>query len=164
MNVASLRDLYDYNAWSNRLTLDSIDAITQEQFTAPMPGSFSSIQTTLLHILGAEWIWWQRCIGNQPRGLLDPKEYAEAASFRTKWQEVDAGFAAFLKDLKDERLTETITYVNRHGQQWTYRIGTILLNNVNHSSYHRGQVVTLLRQIGAEPKATDYLLYIDATK
>lgn len=164
MNVASLRDLYDYNAWSNRLTCDSLEAISNEQFVAPMEGSFASIRDTLLHILGAEWIWWQRCIGNQPRGLLSAAEYPDVASFRAKWQEVDAGFAEFLATLKDERLTETITYINRHNQQWTYRIGTILFNNVNHSSYHRGQVVTLLRQIGATPKATDYLLYIDATK
>lgn len=164
MNVASLRDLYEYNAWSNRLTLDSLEGVTAEQFVAPMEGSFKSIRDTLLHILGAEWIWWQRLIGNQPKGLLNPADYPDVVSFRAKWAEIDAGIEAYLATLEDARLTETLTYVNRHNQQWTYRIGTILFNNVNHSSYHRGQVVTLMRQIGADPKATDYLLYIDATK
>jgi uncharacterized damage-inducible protein DinB len=32
---------------------------------------------------------------------------------------------------------------------------------VNHSTYHRGQLTTLLRQLQAMPVATDYLVYHD---
>ena len=158
MNRDTLRDLYEYNAWANRKTLDSLDPVPPEQFTARMDGSFPSIRDTMVHIIGAEFIWWQRCIGNRPVGLWPSKEFPDVAAFRARWPEIDDGYLAVVND---GDFDEEITYVNRHGNQYTYSIGTILLNNVNHSSYHRGQIVTLLRQIGAKPAVSDYLVFID---
>ena len=153
-----MKDLYDYNIWANHKTLDSLEAISPEQFTAPMGGSFASIRDTVVHILGAEWIWWQRCIGERPKGLLDPAEFPDVAACRNRWKEIDEGYLSLIKSAD---LDEDVTYINRHGNQYTYSIGKILLHNANHSTYHRGQVVTLLRQIGAKPAVTDYLVFID---
>jgi len=153
-----MKDLYDYNIWANHKTLDSLEVISPEQFTAPMGGSFASIRDTVVHILGAEWIWWQRCIGEQPKGLLDAASFPDVPSLRNKWREVDDGYLALINSAD---LEANITYVNRHGNQYTYSVGRILLHNANHSTYHRGQVVTLLRQIGAKPAVTDYLVFID---
>jgi len=50
------------------------------------------------------------------------------------------------------------------GETWTYALWRILAHVVNHSSYHRGQVATLLRQLGATPSSTDLLLFYDETK
>ncbi len=158
MNRESLRDLYDYNTWANKKTLDSLDPLTTEALTSPMGGSFASIRDTLVHIIGAEWIWWQRCIGERPKGLLDPAEFPGVAAFQARWPEIDNGFSSVING---GDLSEDITYINRHGNQYTYSLGKILVHVVNHSSYHRGQIVTLLRQIGAKPEATDYLLWID---
>jgi uncharacterized damage-inducible protein DinB len=153
-----MKDLYDYNIWANHKTLDSLETISPEQFTAPMGGSFASIRDTVVHILGAEWIWWQRCIGERPKGLLDAASFPDVASLRDKWHDIDEGYLSLISGAN---LEENITYVNRHGNQYTYSISKILLHNANHSTYHRGQVVTLLRQIGAKPAVTDYLVFID---
>jgi uncharacterized damage-inducible protein DinB len=153
-----MKELYDYNTWANGKTLDSLEAISNEAFVAPMGGSFASIRDTVVHILGAEWIWWQRCIGERPKGLLDAASFPDVASLRERWHEIDDGYQAVINSAD---LDEEITYVNRHGNQYTYSIGRILLHNANHSTYHRGQVVTLLRQIGATPAVTDYLVFID---
>ncbi|HEV2720171.1 MAG TPA: DinB family protein [Thermoanaerobaculia bacterium] len=150
--------MYDYNIWANHKTLDSLEPLKNEQFTAPMGGSFASIRDTVVHIIGAEWIWWQRCIGERPKGLLDPAEFPDVAACRGRWREIDDGYLSLVKNAN---LDENVTYINRHGNQYTYSIGKILLHNVNHSSYHRGQVVTLLRQIEAKPAVTDYLVFID---
>lgn len=160
MNRESMKDFYDYNTWANRKTLDSLDGISNEAFLAPMGGSFASIRDTTVHILGAEWIWWQRCIGERPKGILDAALFPDVAALRERWREIDDGFQALINSAD---LDEAITYVNRHGNKYTYSIGKILLHNVNHSSYHRGQIVTLLRQIEAKPAVTDYLLYVDET-
>ena len=153
-----MKELYDYNIWANHKTLDSLEPLANEQFTAPMGGSFASIRDTVVHIIGAEWIWWQRCIGERPKGLLDPAELPDVAACRARWKEIDDGYLSLVKSAD---LDEDVTYINRHGNQYTYSIGKILLHNVNHSSYHRGQIVTLLRQIGAKPAVTDYLVFID---
>ena len=158
MNRESLKDFYDYNIWANHKTLDTLEPLTNEQFAAPMGGSFASIRDTVVHIIGAEWIWWQRCIGERPKGLLDPAGFPDVAACRARWKEIDDGYLSLVKGAD---LDEDVTYINRHGNQYTYSIGKILLHNVNHSSYHRGQIVTLLRQVGAKPAVTDYLVFID---
>jgi len=158
MNRETLRDFYEYNTWANQKTLDSLDGISSEAFVAPMGGSFASIRDTMVHILGAEWIWWQRCIGERPKGLLDINDFPDVASLRKRWIEIDNGFMSLVNGAD---LNEDITYVNRHGNQYTYSVGKILLHTANHSSYHRGQIVTLLRQIGAKPAVTDYLVWVD---
>jgi uncharacterized damage-inducible protein DinB len=163
MNRSELQKLYDYNAWSNRLTLDSLDAITAEELTAPMSGSFASIRDTLLHIIGAESIWSGRCVGDRKRGLFPAADFPDVAAFRARWPQLDDEIDGFLAGADEARLAEPITYTNRHGNTYTYATRDILINNVNHSSYHRGQIVTLLRQIGAKPAVTDYLVWIDAS-
>lgn len=158
MNRETLRDFYEYNTWANKKTLDSLEGISNDAFVAPMGGSFASIRDTMVHILGAEWIWWQRCIGERPKGLLDINDFPDVASLRERWTEIDNGFMSLVNGAD---LNEDITYVNRHGNQYTYSVGKILLHTANHSSYHRGQIVTLLRQIGAKPAVTDYLVWVD---
>lgn len=158
MNREALRDLYDYNSWANKKTLDTLEPLSAEQFTGPMGGSFASIRDTMVHILGAEWIWWQRCIGERPKGLLDVAEFPDVASLRARWPEVEQGFSSVVNNAV---LDENITYINRHGLQYTYPVDQILLHTANHSTYHRGQIVTLLRQIGAKPAVTDYLVWVD---
>lgn len=80
------------------------------------------------------------------------------AACRERWKEIEDGYLSLVKNAD---LDEDVTYINRHGNQYTYSIGKILLHNANHSTYHRGQIVTLLRQVGAKPAVTDYLVFID---
>jgi uncharacterized damage-inducible protein DinB len=67
----------------------------------------------------------------------------------------------FLKDLAIERLQHVIEYRNLNGETWRYPLWQQLYHVVNHSTYHRGQVVTMLRQLGATPTPTNFLVYYD---
>lgn len=68
----------------------------------------------------------------------------------------------FAESLTAERMAEPLTYVNFKGNTFTYPLGETLVHIANHGTYHRGQVATLLRQLGKTPVSTDYLLYLDA--
>jgi uncharacterized damage-inducible protein DinB len=68
---------------------------------------------------------------------------------------------AFLSTLTDERLGSVVSYLNLEGQRWQYPLWRTMYHLVNHSSYHRGQVTTLLRQLRAQPVATDFLVFED---
>jgi hypothetical protein len=63
--------------------------------------------------------------------------------------------------LTPERLAEPLSYVAFSGDSFTRRLGDALLHLANHGTYHRGQVATLLRQLGRKAAATDYLRFID---
>jgi uncharacterized damage-inducible protein DinB len=159
--LATLRELYDYNYWACDRQLDACAVLTREQFLRPLGNSFPSVRDTLVHLLGAEWIWLERWRGRSPRTLLPANEFPSLAAIRDRWQVVEREVRDYLKDLREESLAVPLTYTNIKGETWTYPLWRPLLHLVNHQSYHRGQITTLLRQLGATPAQVDFLYYQD---
>ena len=83
--------------------------------------------------------------------MFDPTEFATVDLLRTRWLEVEHEQAEFVAGLSEESLRTVIEYVNTKGESFAYPLWQMLQHVVNHASYHRGQVTTLLRQLGAAP-------------
>jgi uncharacterized damage-inducible protein DinB len=126
-----------------------------------MGNSFSSVRDTLAHILGAEWIYLERWQGRSPKASLDPATFPTVQSLESRWETVERDQMQFIEALTPQRLREELAYVNLRGQRYSYPLWQQLVHVVNHSSYHRGQITTLLRQLGAEAMSTDFLVYFD---
>lgn len=161
MERTALLELYGYNRWANRRALDAASRVPPEDFTRDVGGSFASLRDTIAHLYGAEWVWLERCRGTSPPGLPIARDFPDAAAIASKWEVVEEERHAFLEELDPARLAEPLTYTNFRGERWTYPLERILLHVVNHSTYHRGQVATILRQLGATPLSTDLLQYYD---
>jgi len=128
-----------------------------------MGNSFSSVRDTFSHILGAEWIWLERWQGRSPKTLLDGASFPTVQSLESRWETVERDQAQFIEALTSQRLVEELPYLNQGGQRYSYPLWQQMVHVVNHSSYHRGQITTLLRQLGAEAASTDLLVYYDET-
>jgi uncharacterized protein (DUF952 family) len=63
--------------------------------------------------------------------------------------------------LTDEALHQRIAYINLRGEPREYPLAHMMQHVVNHGSYHRGQIVSLLRQLGKKPPSTDLIIYMD---
>ncbi len=163
MGLETIAALYRYNSWANELTLDVVSGLTLEQFTRDLRSSYGSIRDTLVHVVWSEWIWFQRWKGESPTTVFSPADFPTAGSLRERFRTLAAERDAFLADLRAEALLEVVEYRNVKGEVWRYPLWQQLHHVVNHSTYHRGQVVTMLRQLGAEPPATDLLVYCDET-
>lgn len=161
MNSKDIRTLYAFNAWANALFLEACAELDEERFLRPLGSSYESLRDTLAHIMAGEKIWVARWKGESPRSLLDPKEFPTFDSLRERWTEVERELDEFAQSVTDERLEEVVAYTNTRGELWSYPLGQMMQHVVNHSSYHRGQAATLLRQLGAKAPATDYLIYFD---
>jgi uncharacterized damage-inducible protein DinB len=161
MDLDDIRALYDYNRWADHRTLAAAARLDKATFVRPMGNSFSSVRDTLAHILGAEWIWLERWNGISPTALLDPATFPTSDSLKGRWQTVEQDFSRFIQALTPAQLQEDLSYLNRAGKPYTYPLWQQMVHVVNHSSYHRGQVTTLLRQLGAQPVETDLLAYYD---
>ena len=165
MTPEQILELYDFNAWANQRAFEACAALTPEQFTRPIVSSFPSVRDTLVHIVGGEWIWLQLWL-NRPRSAGMVQDYSskftDLASVRAGWDEMENERRAFLCALTTADLERVIEYqslmVNR---RFAYSLRKMLQHVANHSTYHRGQLTTLLRQLGAKPCATDYLRYFD---
>jgi uncharacterized damage-inducible protein DinB len=159
-----IHELFEHNYWARDRQLEVCAGLTQEQFLRPMGGSFASLRDTLAHLLFVEWVWLERWSGRSPRTAppMDGLETLDALAAR--WREVESAMRAFLETLNDEALTRPVSYVNLQGESWSYPLGRMLLHVLNHQSYHRGQVATLLRQLGVRPPHVDFLVWDDARK
>ena len=161
MNVSEVRKLYEYNRWANRRVVDACGAIDSSAFTRSSGGSFGSIRETLAHIAWAEWLWLERWQHRSPKQAALP-DASDLEAIARAIEDVARGQQSFIEQISDDRLSERIAYINIKGERWEYTLAEMLQHVVNHSTYHRGQIVTLLRQVGATAvSSTDFLLYID---
>ena len=151
--------LFAYSKWANDRMLANLRELSEEQFTRALGGSFSSIRDTAAHIVAGEWVWLRRWTGTNPTAMPD---WAKAPSFpelAAKFVEIEAERAAFLRSLTDADLARPLAYILFSGQHDSQPLQAQLQHIVNHSSYHRGQVATMLRQVGAKPTGTDFITY-----
>lgn len=161
MELSTIAALYRYDSWANELLLDVVSRLTPEEFTRDLKNSHGSIRDTLTHVVWAEWIWLQRWKGASPTTVFSPADFPNLERLRELFRAVAAERDALLRDLAAEALLEVVAYRNVKGESWRYPMWQQLVHVVNHSTYHRGQVVTMLRQLGATPPATDFLVYCD---
>lgn len=149
--------LYDYNAWANRRALDAASVLTKEQFTKPLGSSFASVRDTLAHICGAEWVWLERFQGRSPASLPDSAQYDDVGRLLEKWAEQEARLLAFVGKLTQEDLNRVMEYKTLKFGVYRNPLWQSMQHLVNHGTYHRGQITTLLRQSGAQPILTDLM-------
>jgi uncharacterized damage-inducible protein DinB len=154
-----IRLLFQYNQWADRRTLDTCSALTNEQFTRDLGSSFRSVRDTLAHLYGAEWIWNERISGRSPSGLPAGAAFPNLAAVRAKLEEMDRYYIDFVEVLTPSDLERVIHYKNVAGEEFSNPLWQTLHQLSNHASYHRGQVVTLLRQLGAKAVATDLISF-----
>ena len=149
--------LYDYNAWANHRHLEAASKLTSEQFLKPMGSSFGSVRDTLAHIYGAEWVWLERFQGRSPSSLPDAGEFGDVAGLRARWGEFEPRLLNFVRCLKQADLDRTMEYKTLKFGVYKNPLWQSMQHLVNHGAYHRGQVTTLLRQLGAQPILTDLI-------
>jgi uncharacterized damage-inducible protein DinB len=137
--------------------MDAASALTAEQFVQPMGSSFSSVRDTLAHIYGAEWIWLERFQGRSPSSLPDTTQFKDIASLGELWSEHEARLLSFVRGLTQTDLDRVFEYKTLKFGVYRNPLWQSMQHLANHGSYHRGQVTTLLRQLGAQPILTDLM-------
>jgi uncharacterized damage-inducible protein DinB len=159
MTPQEICTLYEYDAWANGRTLNACEGLTQEQLTRNLGNSFASVRDTLVHILGAQSIWLERLQGGSPSGMPKPEGFPDLAAVRARWAEIEPQLLGYVRGLSAADLERFHEYRNLKGTQFRDQIGNILQHLVNHGTYHRGQVTTLLRQLGGTPVSTDLIAF-----
>jgi uncharacterized damage-inducible protein DinB len=157
MSPEEIRQLYDYNSWANRRSLSAAEKLTNEQFTRAMGSSFSSVRDTLAHIYGAEWIWLERFQGRSPSALPNASRFSDVESLRTTWSELEQRLLSYVEGISQADLDGILEYKTLRFGVYTNPLWQSMLHLINHGTYHRGQVTTLLRQLGAQPILLDLM-------
>jgi len=159
MEPVEMRELFAFNAWANHRVLTAVEALTAEQFTKPLGSSFSSVRDTLAHICGVEWVWLERLQGRSPASIPEAKEYPDLAALCARWADTEKRWLEYLSRLDQSELDEEVDYKTLSYGAARDRRWQMMQHVVNHGTYHRGQVIAMLRQLGAKGVGTDLISF-----
>ena len=148
MDTQTIARLYDYNFWANHRTMDSCATLTTEQFLKQAGGSFGSLRNTLSHIMDVEWLYHERWQGRAPPSLPKAEDYPDLAAIRTRWKDVETNLNRYVRGLSDGDLARVVEFRNTKGILYRHPLWEMMQHLVNHGTYHRGQMTTLLRMLG----------------
>jgi uncharacterized damage-inducible protein DinB len=157
MDKADARTLIDYMAWARERMLSALEPLSEEELNRELGGSFGSLQRTLVHIYGAEYVFDMRLRGERVTGMPDPQGFSTLADLRAAWRQLRLD--AWVESLPDGPIEAVLTYTDTHGNPRTTPLSMIVQHLANHQTYHRGQVTHMLRQLGRRAPSTDFSLY-----
>ena len=162
MNKDDIHLLYEYDRWANNRALQAASALSPEQFTRDLGGAFHSLRDTLVHIVAGEWGWltyWNEPapddafhadLDKRVATLFNPSAFPNVSAVQSKWAEVEKTQINFVNRTTNESLEKMIPF--RKSQ---VKLGQLMQHLANHSTYHRGQVALMMRQLNAEPLSTN---------
>ncbi len=158
---ALLIDYCNYNVWANQRFHDLLIEVQKEKLTQEVNSSFPSILKTIYHIWDAETIWLNRMQGISltrfPSKALDitPKEGLD------QWLLHSKTFLQFVEEQPASFFEKNAQYSTTRGVEHQQKNTEIIQHCMNHSTYHRGQITTMCRQVGIEQiSSTDYIAYL----
>lgn len=152
--------LTSYNLWANQLITSFIKEAGDNAFDLIQSGSFPTIRGTLDHISGAEKIWLLRLQGTSLNEWPSSEAEGNMTERCNQLISVSESFAGFTKEADDNFFNEILSYKNLKGDSFTGNVSDILAHVMNHSTFHRGQIVNLLRGAGfTNLKSTDFITF-----
>jgi uncharacterized damage-inducible protein DinB len=159
--------LYEYDRWANNRSLQAAATLNAQEFTRDLGGSFRSVRDALLHIVESErgWLTCWKEPGPGPSFIIDfwerhtarfnPGAFPNLAAVRSKWEEVEREQIEFVNGVTDESLRRMLPI-----RDTQVSVAHLLQHLANHSTYHRGQVSLMMRQLNAEPLPTDFAMFL----
>jgi uncharacterized damage-inducible protein DinB len=155
-----LTDLSFYNIWANQLLLDTISQLPEEKQKQELPSSFKSLYKTVLHMLDAEGIWWQRMKLLERITRLSDGFSGDMKELSNNFLHQNRQWSEWVSNANDHQLQHVFQYQNFKGEQFKQHIYQMLLHVFNHGTYHRGQLVNMLRQLDVEKiPSTDFIAW-----
>jgi uncharacterized damage-inducible protein DinB len=150
--------LFAFNQWANTKMFEACRKLTAEQFVAePVPG-WSSVRSTVWHIVIVTE-GWLRTIADDPDQSFPPE--AEVATVEDAERILERAYRTFdavLPRLTPEFLATPRTF-HRRGRTAVFPPWVILRHIVNHTTYHRGQVASKLKRFGIPQAETDLVYF-----
>lgn len=155
-----LTSFTQYEHWANERLLPVVLALDEAAQQQVIVSSFPSIYKTFLHIWDANTIWWQRL--QRVEEVVVP-----SLSFHPTMAEIEKGLLEsnrkwidWVKEANMNDIEAMLPYKTMKGDAFTQPVYDILLHLSNHGSYYRGQLVTMLRQLGVnQVPQIDYILF-----
>jgi uncharacterized damage-inducible protein DinB len=159
LDKRGLARLLEYTVWANHRVLRACATLEGDDFRRELGGSFGTIRGTLAHVMNAEWLWLERFKGVSPSRLPDESGLANVVALRDRWTVIEEHRRAWLEALPEGETAALVRYRTLAGEPYEAPLWQLVQHLANHSTYHRGQVISMLKQVGARTVATDLVVF-----
>jgi uncharacterized damage-inducible protein DinB len=164
MTLDETRSLFEYNAWANGRLLSVLDTMPNEKLFEDTKSSFVNIHSTLVHICGAEEIWLMRLVGESNVKLITPRDLPKYEDVKARMKKLETAYLKYISGLTYEKTNADLMMKNARGEPVGQKVWMVLQHIVNHSTHHRGQITTLIRQLGGTPINLDLINFYRSKK
>ena len=154
-----LASLYAFNRWADSRVVHALRALDEEQYGRELGGGWPSVRATFVHVAGATWAWTERIAGRDCTKLHTVELLPHLEDAVTVLNEAHDRLDGIVAAATPERKNETFVWKNLAGAEKKAPFWVILRHDVNHESYHRGQISSMVKRLGAKPIATDLVLW-----
>ncbi len=161
-----LQKLAAYNVWANHKLIFCIQQQEERLWYQQTPSSFDTLYKTILHIWDAESAWWQRI-------KLHERIIVPSQNFEPSLKDACNGlmqqsmqYEEWVKTATEMALKHVFHYTNFRGDPFKQPVYEVLQHVFNHGTFHRGQLITMLRQLGVTDgiPQTDFAFYCRGQK
>jgi uncharacterized damage-inducible protein DinB len=151
--------LFEYTVWANHKIMRLAATLSVDDFKRDLKTSHGGVRGTLAHTMSAEWVWLERWKGVSPTKMFDEGEFPDIVALRDRWAVIEEHRVSWLQSLRPDAMASSLRYRNLQGQDFETPLWQMVQHTANHSTYHRGQVVIMLRQLGAKVVSTDMIAW-----
>jgi uncharacterized damage-inducible protein DinB len=153
-----MKDYTAFNFWANEININWLKSKPLDLLEQPFPSSFPSLRETLLHIWSAEDVWLQRLQGHAPTQFVAATFTGSSLELMDNLLRNSAAFRDFIGSREPDYFAQKIEYVHRDGKIYHQFTTEIIQHCMQHGTYHRGQIVTIARNLGlTDPPKQDYI-------
>jgi uncharacterized damage-inducible protein DinB len=162
VHASTLSDHLRYSEWASRRLMEFAATVPAEHLTREIGNSHGGILKTFQHIYYADRVWLGLMEGNPPPAFADPDPGPSMEDLNTLWWPLLDRFSTWAAEQQDPE--RVMHYKNLKGDPYSKSVYHIVLHVVNHGTYHRGQIASMLRQLGHVPPYTDFIYYVDGLR
>jgi len=157
---ALLEQYAAYNLWANQRLTSRILELPEAVHIQETASSFKTLYGTVMHMWDAESIWWQRL---KMHDVITPP----SIHFKGSTLDLSNGYLhqnklweSWVVQATMPALEHVFHYQNSKKEKFRQPVFEMLAHLFNHSTYHRGQLVTMLRQLEVTSiPATDFIIW-----
>jgi uncharacterized damage-inducible protein DinB len=153
----SLLEMYRYNAYANRLVLNEIEKLSDEEFNRTTSPSQGSVHQLLRHLLRSEVFFLAVCAGEKP----NPPDPVMAADFRALINYIEEIAATLLADIDEIGLQQVVPF-DLHATILHFPVWQLLVQAYTHATHHRGELSIVLTELGFPLPTLDIIIFFAA--
>jgi len=149
-----------YNVWANQRIMDAILKLPEELTNQPVVSSFPTIRATMLHMWYAEKLWWHRMKMSEITPSLFAEFKGTVQELCVKWKDQSVQWQQWMETATEAAINHEFIYHDSKKNRYKQPVSEVALHLFNHQTYHRGQLVTMIRELGVtEIPATDVIAF-----